>query len=39
MGYRGATGAITINPKTGYRSNAPVSILRVNNQKRFALAK
>jgi branched-chain amino acid transport system substrate-binding protein len=38
-GSRGATGAITINPETGYRSNVPVSILRVNNQKRFVLAK
>lgn len=38
-GYRGATGAITINPKTGYRTNVPVSILRVDRQKRFVLAK
>lgn len=38
-GVRGATGTITIDPKTGYRSNVPVSILRVNSQKRFVLAK
>jgi branched-chain amino acid transport system substrate-binding protein len=37
-GYRGATGAITINPKTGYRTNVPVSILRVDNRKRFVIA-
>src|SRR5215203_3169004 len=28
-GFRGATGSITIDPKTGYRTNVPVSILRV----------
>src|SRR5436190_2664239 len=38
-GYRGATGTITINPKTGYRTNVPVSILRVDNRKRFVIAK
>ena len=38
-GYRGATGAIAINPRTGYRTNVPVSILRVDRQKRFVLAK
>jgi branched-chain amino acid transport system substrate-binding protein len=38
-GFRGATGAITIDPKTGYRKAVPVSILRVDNQKRFVLAK
>jgi ABC-type branched-subunit amino acid transport system substrate-binding protein len=38
-GYRGATGAITINAKTGYRTNVPVSILRVDNRKRFVIAK
>jgi branched-chain amino acid transport system substrate-binding protein len=38
-GVRGATGAITIDAKTGYRSNVPVSILRVNGKKRFVLAK
>jgi len=38
-GYRGATGAITISPKTGYRTNVPVRILRVDNRKRFVIAK
>jgi len=38
-GYRGATGTITINPKNGYRTNVPVSILRVDNRKRFVIAK
>jgi branched-chain amino acid transport system substrate-binding protein len=33
--YRGATGTITIDPKSGYRLNVPVSILRVDAQKRF----
>ena len=37
-GYRGATGAITIDPKTGYRATVPVSILRVDNGKRFVIA-
>jgi ABC-type branched-subunit amino acid transport system substrate-binding protein len=37
--FRGATGAITINPNNGYRTTVPVSILRVNGQKRFVLAK
>jgi branched-chain amino acid transport system substrate-binding protein len=37
--FRGATGAITINPKNGYRTNVPVSILRVNDDKRFVIAK
>src|SRR5438067_12923948 len=37
--YRGATGTITINPKTGYRASVPVSILRVDNRKRFVIAK
>jgi len=37
--YRGATGAITIVPKTGYRKIVPVSILRVNGRKRFVIAK
>jgi ABC-type branched-subunit amino acid transport system substrate-binding protein len=36
-GYRGATGTITIDPKTGYRASVPVRILRVNAQKRFAI--
>jgi len=38
-GLRGATGTITINPKTGYRRVVPVSILRVDRQKRFVVAK
>jgi branched-chain amino acid transport system substrate-binding protein len=38
-GYHGATGRITIDPKTGYRTNVPVSILRVDNRKRFVIAK
>jgi branched-chain amino acid transport system substrate-binding protein len=38
-GFRGATGTITINPKSGYRRVVPVSILRVNKQKRFVVAK
>jgi branched-chain amino acid transport system substrate-binding protein len=38
-GYRGATGTITINTKTGYRASVPVSILRVDNRKRFVIAK
>src|SRR5213592_4485405 len=38
-GHRGTTGTITINPKTGYRTNVPVSILRVDNRKRFVIAK
>jgi branched-chain amino acid transport system substrate-binding protein len=38
-GYRGATGTITINPKTGYRTTVPVSILRVDSRKRFVIAK
>ena len=38
-GHRGATGAITISPKTGYRTNVPVRILRVDNRKRFVIAK
>jgi branched-chain amino acid transport system substrate-binding protein len=37
-GFHGATGAITIAPKTGYRRTVPVNILRVDNQKRFVLA-
>ncbi|MGN6168173.1 MAG: branched-chain amino acid ABC transporter substrate-binding protein [Solirubrobacteraceae bacterium] len=38
-GFRGATGPITINSKNGYRKNVPISILRVNNQKRFVILK
>jgi len=37
-GYRGATGTITIDPKTGYRTNVPVSILQVDSRKRFVIA-
>jgi branched-chain amino acid transport system substrate-binding protein len=37
--YRGATGTITIDTKTGYRTSVPVSILRVDRQKRFVIAK
>jgi branched-chain amino acid transport system substrate-binding protein len=38
QGYRGATGMITIDRKTGYRATVPVSILRVDNRKRFVIA-
>jgi ABC-type branched-subunit amino acid transport system substrate-binding protein len=38
-GFHGATGTIAINARTGYRKAVPVSILRVNKQKRFVLAK
>jgi branched-chain amino acid transport system substrate-binding protein len=38
-GFRGATGTITIDPKTGYRRVVPVSILRIDKQKRFVVAK
>jgi ABC-type branched-subunit amino acid transport system substrate-binding protein len=37
--FRGATGPITISPKTGYRTNVPVSILRVNDHKSFVISK
>jgi branched-chain amino acid transport system substrate-binding protein len=37
-GLRGATGTITINPNNGYRTNVPVSILRVNDHKSFVIA-
>jgi branched-chain amino acid transport system substrate-binding protein len=37
--FRGATGSITINPKNGYRMDVPVRILRVNDHKRFVIAK
>jgi branched-chain amino acid transport system substrate-binding protein len=36
--YRGATGTITIDPKTGYRTTVPVSILRVDRRKTFVIA-
>jgi branched-chain amino acid transport system substrate-binding protein len=38
-GYRGATGTITLDRKTGYRKRVPVSILRVDNRKRFVITK
>jgi branched-chain amino acid transport system substrate-binding protein len=38
-GFRGATGPITIDAKTGYRTSVPVSILRVDSRKRFVIAK
>ena len=38
-GFRGATGPITIDPKTGYRTNVPVSILRVDSRKRFVIVR
>ena len=37
-GFLGATGPIKINPKNGYRTNVPVSILRVNDRRRFVIA-
>ena len=36
--YRGATGTITIDPMTGYRTTVPVSILRVGHRKTFVIA-
>jgi branched-chain amino acid transport system substrate-binding protein len=38
-GFHGATGTIAINAKTGYRKTVPVSILRVDKQKRFVPTK
>jgi branched-chain amino acid transport system substrate-binding protein len=38
-GYRGATGTITINRKTGYRATVPITTLRVNKHKRYVIAK
>jgi branched-chain amino acid transport system substrate-binding protein len=38
-GYRGATGTITIDAKTGYRTSVPVSILRVDGRKRFVITR
>ena len=38
-GFRGATGTITIDPRTGYRISVPLSILSVDNRKRFVIAK
>jgi branched-chain amino acid transport system substrate-binding protein len=37
-GYTGATGSITIDPKSGYRTKVPVSILRVDAAKKFVIA-
>jgi ABC-type branched-subunit amino acid transport system substrate-binding protein len=37
--YRGATGTITIDRTTGYRTSVPVSILRVDSRKRFVIAR
>jgi branched-chain amino acid transport system substrate-binding protein len=38
-GYRGPTGSITIDPKTGYRTVVPVNILTVNAGKTFVIAR
>ena len=38
-GFHGATGAVTIDAKSGYRKTVPVSILRVTKQKRFVPTK
>ena len=38
-GHRGATGTISIAPKTGYRTELPVSILTVNANKRFVIVR
>jgi branched-chain amino acid transport system substrate-binding protein len=37
--YRGATGPITIDRDTGYRTNVPVSILTVNAKQKFVIAR
>ena len=37
-GFRGATGTITIDPRTGDRRDVAVKILRVNDAGRFAIA-
>ena len=37
--HRGATGAITIDRQTGYRTTVPVSILRVDSSERFVIAR
>ena len=36
--FRGATGPITIDRDTGYRTNVPVSILTVNAKQKFVIA-
>ena len=38
-GYEGATGTITIDPTSGYRSSVPVSILRVSPAKKFVIVR
>lgn len=38
-GYRGPTGAISIDPRTGYRTVVPVNILAVNARKTFVIAR
>ncbi len=38
-GFSGATGVISIDPKSGYRTNVPVSILAVNAREKFVIAK
>jgi branched-chain amino acid transport system substrate-binding protein len=35
--FAGATGPVTVNRRTGYRTNVPLSILRVNNQDTFVI--
>jgi branched-chain amino acid transport system substrate-binding protein len=37
--YGGATGAITIDRATGYRTNVPVKILTVNAKQKFVIAR
>jgi ABC-type branched-subunit amino acid transport system substrate-binding protein len=37
--YRGATGTISIDRNTGYRTRVPVSILSVDRHKKFVIAK
>ena len=36
-GFRGATGIITINPRTGDRRDVAVKILRVDDRGAFAI--
>jgi branched-chain amino acid transport system substrate-binding protein len=38
-GYEGATGRITIDPGSGYRTSVPVSILRVGTAKKFVIVR
>lgn len=38
-GFRGATGTISIDAHTGYRTSVPVSILRVDGRKRFVIVR